>query len=365
MGKTYRRHIRLNGRLVGSPVFSSRDDADHWYDEMKRRRSFAKNGVQPRVSEKQAKLRTVAIAAAEWLKEIEPRYNAATFEMYERLVRLYLVPKLGAAPISSLNPQVVKRFLQTITDSGQSKNTRHKVKVTLSLVCQREMSLEAPIIFANPAAGIKFQEKRQSEKKKLPKIITSPEDVIHFLDTALKLGVNEWVNSALGVLAGLRKSEKIALKWKNVDFRRKYLIVSERLEQASNTILTGTKNDQNSYRLVPMPDELCDILKEAQALTPFPEPSDFVICLKKGKFIPPRIHHNMHVKVAQKSNLDVGDHGLRHTFGAHFIANGGDIRTLKEILGHETLAQTDKYTQLSELVVMKRRNVVSYRKAEK
>ncbi len=40
-------------------------------------------------------------------------------------------------------------------------------------------------------------------------------------------------------------------------------------------------------------------------------------------------------------------HDLRHTFASHFIMNNGDLLTLKEILGHSSLAMVQKYTHLS------------------
>ena len=40
-------------------------------------------------------------------------------------------------------------------------------------------------------------------------------------------------------------------------------------------------------------------------------------------------------------------HGLRHTFASHFIMNGGNILTLKEVLGHSSLTMTMRYAHLS------------------
>lgn len=38
---------------------------------------------------------------------------------------------------------------------------------------------------------------------------------------------------------------------------------------------------------------------------------------------------------------------LRHTFASHFILNGGDLLTLKKILGHASIAMTVKYSHLA------------------
>ena len=76
------------------------------------------------------------------------------------------------------------------------------------------------------------------------------------------------------------------------------------------------------------------------------KPSDYVFLSTRGKplLLIKRPFQNA-IKRARIS--DFRFHDLRHTFASHYVMTGGDLMSLKEILGHSTLRMVERYSHLS------------------
>ncbi|MDO4781627.1 MAG: tyrosine-type recombinase/integrase [Capnocytophaga felis] len=136
---------------------------------------------------------------------------------------------------------------------------------------------------------------------------------------------------------GMRRSELILLKVNDLDFSQKQIKV------------LGKRNKE---RLIPMLPQIEVILEEylkKREEVVNENSKDFLFLAKNGKKIYPTLVYriiNLYLS-AVTTKQDVSPHVLRHSFANHLLDNGADLNTVKELLGHSSLAATQVYTNTS------------------
>jgi len=130
----------------------------------------------------------------------------------------------------------------------------------------------------------------------------------------------------------MRLSEILSLKWKQVCIPH---VIDPYLE------LDVTKN--NRKRFIPLNQDMVDLLKQLRKLN---KDEEYVFLSKQKK--PLRSIRTPFENALKKSELkDFRFHDLRHTFASHYVMNGGNLISLKEILGHSTLKVVERYSHLA------------------
>lgn len=346
---SYRRFVRIAGELISSPRFTNKKDAEDWYQQMRRKKQFLRDGLM--FKDDGDKLKFISFARV-WMKRRIAGYPKSTWAADEQRLRDYILPILSEMPIQDITPVQVRNLLLEVSKEGFlregfkiSPPTRTRIKSLLSSIFSDALNEDPPLVPFNPVSGLKIKEKRVGIKK--PKVLPDTESCILFLETAKVMGIVPYTICSTFLMSGLRKQELIALRWKSIDFKNFEITVSEKLVQASNRIEKGTKAGEQVTRVVPIPKVLAHILQDYQTEVKGSDPERFVFERKGGEFMSPRMIYNVVLNVAGEAGLSASPHALRHTFGREFARNTGNMKVLQAILGHSSSITTDIYAELS------------------
>jgi len=146
--------------------------------------------------------------------------------------------------------------------------------------------------------------------------------------TLLRNAGNPWWLYPLLMVAlhtGMRKGEILALRWQDIDFRRR--------------ILTIHKSKTNMKRGIPLSDTLTSVLLDLKQNRKLFEISGRVFPISDRSL---RQSYN---KALERSGIEnFTFHDLRHTFATRLVQNGVDIYSVQKLLGHTTVSMTLRYT---------------------
>ncbi len=179
--------------------------------------------------------------------------------------------------------------------------------------------------------------------KRLPKIINNEELKILFdsIDTSNTLGYRNYVILEVLFACGLRVSELCNMKIKDIEFAELEIKINGK----------GNKD-----RIVLMYDDLSKRLKHyityerVDLLSKSDNPDNRNVFLNnKGSSLTTRGVRVILNKIITDAgeNFKLSPHMLRHSFATALLNNGADLRSVQELLGHESLSTTQIYTHVS------------------
>src|SRR5215208_2908329 len=192
---------------------------------------------------------TVGRYLEQWLADsVRDTVKATTYETYERLRRLHLVPTLGRVKLKNLTPAHVRGLYREKLSSGLSPSSVQRIHALLHKALKQ--AVNDGLIPRNATEAVKAPRQQRKERKTF-----RPEQAHAFLEAAKgdRLG-------ALYIVAihtGLRQGELFGLRWDDVDLDGGTLSVQRTLSGAKGgPKFTTPKNDRTSrVRLTPQAAE--------------------------------------------------------------------------------------------------------------
>lgn len=235
----------------------------------------------------------------------------------------------------------VRSFLSHLYDRGLSKTSVARALAALRSL-YKWLGREG-LVAQNPAKLVATPKL----PKKLPRVPTI-EEMNFVLDTQMPDSAafpeRDRVIFELLYGCGIRNSELVGINFEDIHWNREAILV---------------RGKGKKQRLVPFGESaqaaINDYLTARQAvMTEFKESHTGLLINRRGGRITTRSIGRIVKAIAIAKGLpsDVHPHTLRHAFGTHMLEEGADLRAIQELLGHERLSTTQRYTQLSTAKVM-------------
>ncbi len=226
----------------------------------------------------------------------------------------------------------IRAYIVYLSKKGLSKTT---ISRKLSAIRSFFKYLQRKgIVKVNPAQAIPMPK----PEKKVPKFLTIDE-IKKLLEVKSKRkDFTSLRNEAILELfyaTGMRISELINIKIEDINFKGRLIKV---------------KGKGKKERIVPFGEialnKLNDYMKMRKIVSI--KDADFVFLNKNGKKLSQRYVQKMlkNYKILAGILKDFSPHSLRHSFATHLLERGADLRVIQELLGHESLNTTQRYTHL-------------------
>lgn len=251
----------------------------------------------------------------------------------EQLFRLWLAPHIGSIPFKDISEFHMRKIKKAMLDAKKSART---IQYAFAVVRQVWNMARRDKTAAGDCPTIHTKAPKFDNKRLRFLSFTEAETLL----TALKDRSEQLHNIALMSLrTGMRAGEIFKLQWGYIDFARGLL----------NIVNTKTKRNRVAF----MTDDVKTMLQNVHGHGK--DKNAFVFYNSKGEPIK-EISSSFDRTVKQIGFNDgvvdrpqkVVFHTLRHTFASWHIESGTTLYTLKELMGHSTLAMTERYSHLGQ-----------------
>lgn len=262
-----------------------------------------------------------------YIKENKPR----TFNTLQAYTRTFDIFKpIFNEKIANITPYQVKRILN---DSLYSTTTKNLALGVIQRLFRYAVN-QYKIISTNELKSIpRFKDNEPTKIKAL-----SDTEIETFLNELKPKNYKYYVIFSIAAYTGMRYGEIIGLTWDNVDLDSNTINVVQQFGAIDyNKYALKPLKSKNSYRQLPIPPVLANILKEYKET-----------CLT-GRLFNNRVSGSWGASRIMKRFLpDNSIHDLRHTYATKLLSNGVDIKTVSALLGDSIQTVLNTYVHFSD-----------------
>lgn len=269
--------------------------------------------------------------------QLEKKYSSHTVIAYlNDLVSFesYTKFEFNLEDLSEVNYSLIRSWIVVLVDNGISNTS----------VNRKMASLKAYYKFLLKTNQIQVSPLLKHKSLKTPKTLQIPfsEKELDAVLNQIKYpdgfeGIRDKLIIDLFYTTGIRRSELINLKTNNIDFSN------------SSFKVLGKRNKERILPLLPIiTNQFKLYLTERAYLDRVIDNEYFFLTIKGVKINDSLVYRLInHYFSGVSEKVKKSPHILRHTFATHLLNNGADLNSVKELLGHSSLASTQIYTQSS------------------
>ena len=264
-----------------------------------------------------------------------PSKAHTTRAVYGSYIRTWVVPHWGVRSVSDVKTVAVEEWLKGLPLANGSKaKVRNVMHALFNHAMRHEWAEKNPITLV-----------RQSAKR-----LRTP-DVLDVDETKALLSKLEdpfWTMVFLAATTGLRVSELLGLKWKDISFDTLEIHLSRAIVDG----VVGDMKTEASRKPLALDSALAEVLVDWRGRTPYNRDEDWVFAspekLGQQPYWPDSALRKAVRPAAVRAGIvkHIGWHTFRHSFATLLKANGEDVKVVQESLRHANSRITlDVYTQ--------------------
>ena len=264
-----------------------------------------------------------------------PSKAHTTRAVYGSYIRTWVVPHWGVRSVSDVKTVAVEEWLKGLPLANGSKaKVRNVMHALFNHAMRHEWAEKNPITLV-----------RQSAKR-----LRTP-DVLDVDETKALLSKLEnpfWTMVFLAATTGLRVSELLGLKWKDISFDTLEIHLSRAIVDG----VVGEMKTEASRKPLALDSALAEVLVDWRGRTPYNRDEDWVFAspekLGQQPYWPDSALRKAVRPAAVRAGIvkHIGWHTFRHSFATLLKANGEDVKVVQESLRHANSRITlDVYTQ--------------------
>jgi integrase len=286
---------------------------------------------------------TVAAFLDRWLRDVvKPSVRPKTYDSYLQVVKLYIIPGVGAHQLTGLQPQHVQAMINARLAAGLSPRTVQYLRAILRRALGQ--ALKWGLVARNVATLVDPPKSERREMRAL-----SPDEAGRFLAAAQGDRLEALYRVALSI--GLRQGEILGLRWEDVDLDGGRLAVRKQLQRIDGKPRLVDLKTRQSRRTISLPTTLTRALRAHRARQNeerlllgekwLGEGWGLVFTSTIGTPLDPRNLTDRYKKLLASADLPaIRFHDLRHSCASLLIAQGVPMEIVKETLGHSQISLT-------------------------